>query len=223
MGALAAGIAHEVNNPLAFVRANLGEIARLSELVSAWRAERESKLADQLGEMGELARDALEGLRRIQSAVSDVRRLAAAPDSGTHAVTLEEVARDAARLFELRASSRVEVRTRFAPGLPPIHGSPQLLVQAVLSLMLNAQPAIEGGPEPWIEIETGSGGAEGGVWLRVRDNGPQVSAAARQRVQERIAASLAAGIARDHGGSLSVEPSERGIAYLLRFGAREEA
>jgi nitrogen-specific signal transduction histidine kinase len=219
MGTLAGGIAHEVNNPLAFVHANLGEIARLSELVTAWRAERESKLADQLAEMGELAREALDGLRRIQSAVSDVQRLIVAPDSTAQIVSLEDVARDAARLLELRANHRIQVRTRFATGLPPIRGSPALLVQALLSVMMSTRRALETAAEASIELETGAGA--GDVWLRVRDRDPDFDAA-RATLHERLATSLAAGIAREHGGALAVEPCEQGIATVLRFPARWE-
>ena len=233
VGTLAAGVAHEVNNPLAFVRANLGEITRLSELTHAWRAKHESPLADALLELGELAQDAIAGLARIQRAVSDVRRLAAAPDAGATALSLEAVVLDALRLLELRGSGHIEIRTHFDSDLPEVRGSSQLLVQAVLSLLLNAQQALEGTPEPWIEIETGAEG-EREVYVCVRDNGPPLPAALRERVHEPyllaardpygrgLGTSLAAGIARDHGGTLSAEPCEGGAVFVLRLPVQSE-
>jgi C4-dicarboxylate-specific signal transduction histidine kinase len=223
-----------VNNPLAFVRANLGEIARRSEVVAAWRGDRidgrESKLAGELAEMGDLAQEALEGLDRIQRAVSDVRRLAAAPGTGTGAVSLDAVVQGAVRLLELRSGGRVEIRTRLAPELPEIQGSEQLLVQAVTSLLINSQQALEDTPRPWIEIETGADADA--VWVRVRDNGPGIPDALRERVFEPffttasdsgsrgLGLTVAAGIAADHGGSLTALRCEDGALLLLRLATR---
>src|SRR5262249_5308583 len=113
---------------------------------------------------------------------------------------------------------------------PPILGSAQLLVQAVLSLLLNSQQALEGTPEPWIEVDTGAS-EDGEPWVRVRDNGPAIPAALRDRIHDPylltardpsgrdLGTSLAAGIARDHGGVLTSEPCDDGAAFVLRLGA----
>jgi two-component system C4-dicarboxylate transport sensor histidine kinase DctB len=68
----------------------------------------------------------------------------------------------------------------------------------------------------------------------VRDNGPPLPAALRERIHEPyllaardpfgrgLGTSLAAGIARDHGGTLSAEPCEGGAVFVLRLPVRSE-
>jgi C4-dicarboxylate-specific signal transduction histidine kinase len=71
--------------------------------------------------------------------------------------------------------------------------------------------------------------------VRVRDNGPAIPAALRDRIHEPylltardpsgrdLGTSLAAGIARDHGGALTAEPCEDGAAFVLRLSSQGPA
>ncbi len=225
LGTLAAGIAHEVNNPLAFVRANLGELIRLGAVIEE-HATGGSALAEELRETPHVAKRALSSLERIQRAVSDVRRLAAAPNAGEEAFSIDDVVREAVHLARRRAGA-LEIETIHGADLPMLYGSAQLLVQAVLSLLLDARQALAETPEPRIEVATGAD-AEG-VFVRVRDNGPGVPAALRGRTfagsfaglpdssQVGLGLSVAAGIASDHGGSLHTDPDASGAGYLLRI------
>jgi len=232
VGTLAAGIAHEVNNPLAFVRANLAEVLRFGERIEERLADGEagaSKLAEALAELGELARDALDGIDRIERAIADVRRLSAAPTEGLARVDPNEIVREAVRLAELRGAGAIRVETDLAPTLPTVQGSPQLLVQALLNLLVNAQQAVEGRADGRVRVATGV--AAGAVWIDVADDGPGVAPEHATRIFEPfytsrsergargLGLSIAGDVARDHGGELRLEATERGALFRLRLPA----
>lgn len=228
VGTLAAGIAHEVNNPLAFVRANLSEIERFAERVDARRQAGGSKLAEDLAELGELARDAFEGIDRIERAIADMRRLSSAPSQGLAYVDLNELVREAVRLAELRGAGGVRLETVLAESLPPVQGSPQLLVQALLNLLVNAQQAVEGRPGR-VRVETRS--EADAVWIDVADDGPGVAPEHRSRIFEPfyttrcergargLGLSIAGDVARDHGGEIRLEEAAQGALFRVRIPA----
>jgi PAS domain S-box-containing protein len=229
LGALAAGIAHEVNNPLAYVRANLSQIQRMGEEVEAAASGSDSKLAAELADLREIAEETLDGVERIARIVADIRALGGVSRRDVFGeVSLAEVAADALRLSNLHREPAIRVVTRFGDDLPRIEGSPPRLVQAVLNLLVNARHAVAGASLPRIEIETRA--EPGFVALRVSDNGPGIAPELQDRIFDPffstkgpgrgtgLGLSISLDIARDHGGSLRVESAPGcGATFELRL------
>jgi signal transduction histidine kinase len=226
VGTLAAGVAHEVNNPLAFVRANLTELARMGERVQALSGQPGAKLAADLSDLHDVAVEALEGIQRIERVVSDMRRLSAAQTDGAATVDMHEVVRDAVRLARLRRGPDVPLSVSLSNERPVVYGSSQLLVQCVLNLLVNALEAVEPLPQPEIRVE--SIVTPDAVSVCVSDNGPGVSEAMRERIfspfvtsregSRGLGLTIARDVASDHGGSLRCEQPQgpMGACFVLR-------
>jgi signal transduction histidine kinase len=229
LGTLAAGIAHEVNNPLAYVRANLSQIQRMGEEVEAAATGPDSKLASELGDLREIAEETLDGVERIARIVADIRAMGGVSRRDVFGeVSIEEVAGDALRLSNLQRERAIELVTRFGDGVPRIEGSPPRLVQAALNLLVNARHAVAGVSAPRIEIETRAEPAF--VALRISDNGPGIAPELQDRIFDPffstkgpgrgsgLGLSISVDIARDHGGSLRVESAPGcGASFELRL------
>jgi len=226
VGTLAAGIAHEVSNPLAFIRANLSQIHRMGERVEACQAEPhpDAKLAGELADLREIAEETLDGIGRIERIVTGMRRLAASGEQPVQLVEVNEVVRDALRLSNLGRDGQVALEARLADVLPPVEGTPERLVQAVLNLLVNARQALTG-RSGRVRVETLCNGTS--LEIRVCDDGPGIA----EEIQERIfdpffttkapdqgtglGLAIAFDIVRDHGGALEVRSKPGGGACFM--------
>ncbi|MEO0480225.1 MAG: ATP-binding protein, partial [Planctomycetota bacterium] len=161
MGTLAAGIAHEINNPIGGMLNALRLIEKRDDL-----DERERRY---LG----LIRSGLERIARTARRVLDMS------PKGTEAVafSIRGVVESALALAEHRIKEQaVDVRLDFEPDLPQPTGDPQEFEQVVLNLLLNALDVMIDQPEQQLRIsanraDLGSGSV---VRLEVSDNGPGV-------------------------------------------------
>jgi C4-dicarboxylate-specific signal transduction histidine kinase len=177
VGQLAAGVAHEVNNPLAFVKSNLGFLQQ--ELLCEEAVLDRAELADVLAETQQ-------GVLRIQQIVMDLRRFSREETGESAEEGLAEDAMcEAKRLASVRLRSLGEVSLDVAPGLPPVRLGQRRLVQVLVNLLLNAADAVEMAvPARRALILLRARRVEGTVRLEVEDNGPGLSAEVQARLFE---------------------------------------
>lgn len=181
VGQLAAGVAHEINNPLGFVRSNLSTFERyltkvqelkprLSEGDGAWRAlDLDFILEDAVDLLG----DSSQGLDRIARIVSDLKSFSNVDRASVVLSDLNDCLRHAAGAMEgmLPAGVRLHLDLQPLPGLVCLPGH---LNQIFLSLLLNASQAIvDAGREGDIRVvsEHCSEGDRTGLQVRISDNG----------------------------------------------------
>ncbi|WP_176067228.1 hybrid sensor histidine kinase/response regulator [Anaeromyxobacter diazotrophicus] len=177
VGTLAAGVAHELNNPLAYVATNLdyalGELSRLAERPGAGFDAAE--LARVAPEVLAALREASDGAARLRVIVADVRAFARSPRREDGPVELARVIASAVNMARHELKHRARVVTELDP-VPPVRGDAGRLGQVVLNLLVNAAHAIPEGRVDANEVRITVRPAPGGrVALAVRDSGRGIS------------------------------------------------
>jgi len=165
---LAAGIAHEVNNPLAFVRCNLGSLEDIAKAISQEevRMALPEGLGETAGEALDIVGEVRDGVDRIGQLVTSLKRFARPEGAGKPGpVSLVVVARRAASMAKVGLVPGT-IRTHFE-GVPPVSVSEGEMVKVVLNLLVNAIQATDG--KTPIDLEVVPEGE--GVRVRVRDRG----------------------------------------------------
>jgi signal transduction histidine kinase len=215
VGRLAAGVAHEIGNPLSAI---LG----LVELV----------------ESGDLAPDEQrEFLRRVRKETERIHRIIrdlldfARDEPATEAEAscdLVEVVEDAVRLVGPQKDlQKITIERRFAEDCPPARGAAPRLAQVVLNLLLNAADAIQGEGTITLEVRPIESGF---VELVVADSGPGIPASISEHLFEPFVTTkppgqgTGLGLAVCHtiierlGGTIEVEtPPEGGARFTVRL------
>jgi len=222
LGVLVAGIAHEINNPLAFVRTNLAHLTSLAGLVEKKLDAFDRADAEALSEMGEVILETQGGADRIARIVNATRRLSREPGTGREFVELNGIVEDAIQMAALHANRGVTITTDLDPTRPEVLGSAEQLGQVLLNLIINAKQATASKPDGCIHVETRV--CEGVASVRVHDDGPGVGPDDREIIFDPfyttkdpdegtgLGLAIAFDIAKGHGGSLEVGSSDLGGA-----------
>ena len=146
VGELAAGIAHEINNPMAFVRANLTQLGRhwhalQDKLTRDERDSTETRLL--LSEGDELIAECVEGVERTTEIVRGVKGIARGSGDQRQPTDPNAVLDAALRVASPQLRAGIEVERTYET-VPPIVASGPELQQVFLNLIVNAIQAIEG-------------------------------------------------------------------------------
>ncbi|HEX3764624.1 MAG TPA: ATP-binding protein [Kofleriaceae bacterium] len=193
MGRLAAGVGHEINNPLTYA---LGNIEALLEPRAAQSAPPAAELTERLQE----ARD---GLARIRVIVRDLQTLARADDK-LGEVDLKQVIEQAIQIAgaELRHRAPIVRNYRTAP---PITGSPTRLGQVFLNLIINAAQAIPEGQATSNRIEVSIRDTPSATIIEVTDTGSGIAPEHLERIFDPFFTTKEVGAGTGLGLSISRE------------------
>ena len=169
LGNMAAGVAHEIRNPLNAISMGLQ------------RLKAEFQPADDQEDYARLTELMLGEVHRLNSIVEQFLSLSRPIEIKAEALPLPEVLNELAALENSDAKrSRVRIQVNAAPNLPALKADPNLLTQVLLNLILNGFQAMPGGGTLTLEAKT----SNGNFLIAVTDTGTGITAENQRRIFE---------------------------------------
>lgn len=230
VGHLAAGVAHEINNPVGFISSNL-RVARdyvdnLEPLLPDTADNREM-----LGDFSDLLSESIEGTDRIARIVADLKTFASIDQADNALCDLNSLLLSAIHLVQTEYDHNLTIIESLGE-LPRIPGHPSRLSQTLFNLLDNAAQAI--GNDGRILVRTQADDA--GIQVTIQDNGCGIPDSIRSQVFDAFfttrpvgsGAGLGLTVARDtvhaHGGQLTLDSQEEaGTRVILVLPAKQGA
>ncbi len=238
LGRLLAGVAHELNNPISFVYANAHALERYIGRFEDYFAEVEKgapreqlialredlRLDRSLKNLRSAIDGAKDGSERVRDIVDDLRRLSSDGSKEAEIFDLVEVSHVAARWVERGSKSGITPKFSGSKSAEVL-GNPGHVQQIVMNLVQNAMDALKDVKAPHIGIYVDD--REDTAHLTVMDNGPGVPEDVARSIFDPFFTTKPAGqgtglglaichkIAEEHGGTLTLEPSDIGGCFRL--------
>ncbi|MBI2278085.1 MAG: PAS domain S-box protein [Dechloromonas sp.] len=243
IGQLAAGVAHEINNPIGFVSSNLGtlhnyvdELLKLQEsyeklegnpndpeLLEAVRQQRATADLDFLRQdIPVLMRETADGVQRVRQIVKDLKDFSHVDEAEWQESDLHACLDSTLNVVWNELKYKAKVVKEYGE-LPLVSCIPSQLNQVFMNLLVNAAQAISG--QGTITIRTGS--ADDRVWVEVADTGQGIAPEHLKRIFDPffttkpvgkgtgLGLSVSYGIIKKHGGQIDVS-SEPGHGTRFR-------
>ncbi|MCZ8235371.1 MAG: ATP-binding protein [Inhella sp.] len=246
IGQLAAGVAHEINNPIGFVSSNLNSLSRevgsLLALLQGYQAvpregwdealrqriealEGQMDLSLAVEDLPAMISESMEGLHRVKRIVQDLRNFSRIDASDWLDADLNAGIESTLNMLMHEIKYKAQVHTELGP-LPPVHCLAAQVNQVLMNLLVNASHAIE--HEGRIDIRSWQ--EQDQACISIRDNGCGMSPEVKARIFEPffttkpvgkgtgLGLSLSFSIIKKHQGSIDVESTPgQGTCFTLRL------
>lgn len=232
LGQLVAGIAHEINNPLAFVINGLFLVQEgLDRIAKEPEESLSSAVRGRVGNMRANLRDACYGIERVKDLVSKLRTFSRLDEGKFKSVDIHESIESVLLILRHKLEDRVQIEREFnGPATLACH--PGELNQVLMNVIANAIDSIEGPGK----VTISTAWQDGHFVIKVRDTGRGIPEEIRPKVFEPffttkpvgsgtgLGLAISYGIMQAHQGSIdfSSEPG-KGTEFVLTIPANLEA
>jgi two-component system NtrC family sensor kinase len=209
VGTLAAGVAHEINNPLTYVMSNLSYLAQTLDASSGLNEKELPEVTQCLGEM-------IDGVERVATIIRGLRMFSRPDDDRRGSVAVRRVVETALRLMQNEIQHRAKLVLELVD-VPMVLANEAQLAHVILNLLTNASQALLPDQADRNRIVVSTRSREGEVVIEVRDNGVGIAEDVLTRlfdpffttkpvgVGTGLGLSVCHGIITGHGGRIEVE------------------
>jgi two-component system NtrC family sensor kinase len=222
IGQLAAGVAHEINNPMGFITSNIGALGKYTDRFNSFVAAVDEELAASdvtpelrerllvckkrlkvdfmLEDIPNLLAETLNGAERVKKIVQDLKEFSRVDAAEYAVVDLNQCLESTIHIFGNTLSSKAQLTTEFGE-IPAITCLPQQLNQVFMNLLQNADQAIAG--EGVIRVRTRCEGDN--VFVEISDDGCGIAPEHLERIFEPFFTTRAVGKGTGLGLSISYD------------------
>ncbi len=226
-GTLAAGVGHEINNPLSYVIMNLDLLALELAGLGAELAALAPAVLPRVERLRAAVEAAQDGGGRVRTIVSDLNLLSRVGSEETTAIDLHKLLDSAARMAQNEIRLRAQLVRQYEP-VPVVHASEARLGQVFLNLLVNAAHALpEGDPDGNSILISTATGADGRAIVEITDTGCGIPSEIRDKIFDPffttkppgtgtgLGLSICQSIVTAAGGEISVD-SQQGLGATFR-------
>jgi signal transduction histidine kinase len=246
IGQLAAGVAHEINNPVGFIISNLSTLAKYSERLTSFietqtellKSTLEQNRLDELDglrkqikleyiirDIPQLISESLDGAERVKIIVQNLKTFSRKDEEAWKQADINDCLESTLKVVWNELKYKAEI-VRVYGELPLLKCNPGQLNQVFMNLLVNAAHAIGNGGT--ITIRTWHG--QNGIHLSISDNGHGIPDQIRSRIFEPffttkevgqgtgLGLSISYDIVRKHGGTIEVDSSpDTGTTFTVHL------